>query len=125
MQTYFDDYRSWYVYIAEKLDYTEHRTMQPDYFPRNVLNSWLGSIDEAYAAIAPYKTTDPDRYDALYDRILLESLSPRYLQMAIFRTDFSEADQTAMEETFRKDCSNLGVMMLSEKKYIEGNALFS
>lgn len=125
MQTYFDDYRSWYAHIAEVLDYTGQRTMQPNYFPRNVLNSWLGSIERAYAAIERYKTTDPSRYNALHDRILLESLSPRYLQMAIFRTDFSAAEQTVMEEDFRKDCSRLGVMMLSEKKYIEGNTLFS
>lgn len=125
MQSYFDNYQTWYAYIAEQYDYVEHRTMQPEFFPRNVINTWLSYIDEAYAAIEPLKATDADLYDTLYSRILLESLSPRYLQMAIFRTDFSIAEQSEKENQFREDCSVLGVSMLSEKFYIEGNALFS
>lgn len=125
MQEYFDNYRTWYAYIAEQYDYTEHRTMVTEYYPRNVLNSWLGSIETAFREIEIYKAANPDLYEALYNRLLLESLSPRYLQMAIYRTDYTAAEQADKEAQFRRDCSLLNVIMLSEKAYIEGNALFA
>ena len=127
MGEYLDDFRTWYTYTAElsqNSGLTETKTMQSSFFPRNILVRWLDYIEQAYESIGYLSDSDPEYYQKIYDRINLESLSPRYLQMYIYRSDFSSADLAEMEENIRKDCSRLGVMMKWEHAYIEESELF-
>ena len=128
MSAFYDDFRTWYSYAANlpaNSGLTETRTMNASFFPRATLNRWLNYIEEAYTAIEPLKKEDPERYEAFSDRILLESISPRYVQMYIFGTsDFSENELDTMETQFRSDCAKLGIMMKWEHGSLEGNELF-
>ncbi len=54
-----------------------------------VLNKMISYIDEAVEAIEPLKSTDPDRYQLVYDRLMREKCSPMYILFYRFEQDMS------------------------------------
>ena len=82
------------VYDAlNKKEYWSYRTIQ----------SWLGYIDEAYAAIEKYKTADPETYTMLHDHIMIESLFPRYVLIDLYAGNYSEKELSDMRKAFIDD----------------------
>ncbi len=81
-----------------------------------LINSFLAFFDEAYEAIEPLKTTDPEKYEMLYERILLESISPRYVQLTLYSSDlYMTTDQaTQLRLQFKADCEKVGIDRFSE-----------
>ena len=51
---------------------------------KGTLLKWLGYMEQAFATIEKYKTTNPELYDKLHDRITYESLSVRYLLIDLY-----------------------------------------
>ncbi|MBR1867366.1 MAG: DUF4838 domain-containing protein [Clostridia bacterium] len=76
-------------------------------WPQGMLMDWIGYIDEAYAAIEKYATSDPTTYKKLERRIKTESIAPRYLYLTLYLND-SSAETTEMRKAFMKDMQQLG-----------------
>ncbi|MBQ8283791.1 MAG: sugar isomerase domain-containing protein [Clostridia bacterium] len=73
------------------------------------LDQLLSYVDKAYAIIEPLKTTDPTLYQTLYERINLESLMPRFVQVQYFTTEYTAAELLALRKQFLADCDALRV----------------
>lgn len=130
MKQLFDEENTWFAYLAEKygysgkISYTESNLVIEEYWPKGLLEKWLGLIDEAYKKIEHYKTTDPVLYETLRDRITLESITFRYMQIHLYELLYSDADSQEMIDTFKADCIALGITKFREGiGYIDGGDL--
>ena len=120
MKQLFDEENTWFAYLAEKygyngkVSYTENNLVIEEYWPKGLLEGWLGLIDEAYKAIEHYQKTDPNLYEKLRDRITLESITFRYMQIHLYGLLYSDVDSQEMVKTFKEDCLNLGITQYKE-----------
>ena len=78
-------------------------------FPKGYIDTMLGYFDEAYEAIEPLKNTNPTLYETLYDRICLESLTYRYLDVQIYSTYYNNQELLELRRDFKDDTMRLGV----------------
>lgn len=90
------------------------------YWNQGMLKNWLTYIDEAYAAIETLKNTDYELYKRIEERILIESVAPRYLYLSLYlESDKSyEADQ--MRKQFKSDVEFLGITEQGQGSAISG-----
>lgn len=84
------------------------------FWPKPVLEKWLDYIDEAYEAIEPLRTTDPDLYKQLSDRVCRESITVRYLYIELYGSRYAQEDLFAMRSGFKNDCTMLGINYFNE-----------
>jgi len=121
MKRLFDEENTWFAYLAEhhgytgNVSYTLSTLVKEEFWPQGLLEGWLALIDEAYAAIAPLKVSNPSLYDTLKDRITLESLTFRYMQLELYDVFYSENDVQRMKQSLKDDCTSLGVRQYSEQ----------
>jgi hypothetical protein len=87
---------------------------QTRFWPKRTLDHWLEYLDEAYAAIGGYKSSDPELYETLAKHIKLESIFLRYALISLHSGSYSESTLDEMRRSFRDDCSDLSITMLNE-----------
>ncbi len=88
---------------------------QARFWPKRMLDQWLGYIDEAYALAEPIKASDPAFYDALIKHIDLESIFIRYALATLHSGSYSSQTLAQMREGLKNDCTALNITMYSEK----------
>lgn len=132
MRQLFDEENTWFAYLAEKYDYSgkvsyiESNLVVEEYWPKGLLEGWIDLIDKALEKIEPYKTSDPVLYEKLRDRITLESISFRYMQIYLYELLYSSADRQEMIKSFKDDCMALGITQYKEGiGYADGGSLES
>ncbi len=130
MKQLFDEENTWFAYLAErygysgKVSYTTSNFVIEEYWPKGLLENWLGLIDEAYEKIEHYQQTDPALYEKLRDRINLESITFRYMQIQLYKLLYSENDSQMMIKTFKEDCLALGITQYKEGiGYVDGGKI--
>jgi hypothetical protein len=74
------------------------------FWPHHVINGFLDEFDEAFKAIEPLKEKDPERYQALYDRINVETMAYRYITLMLYSSKYSQSELRAMQIAFKNDC---------------------
>ena len=117
MKDLLDEQREWMVHLYTDLGlegYIWDNLLDDRYWSFNQLERYLGRIDLAYEAIEPLRETDPTRYAELYDRILLESIQFRYLQLQLYATEFSATELREARMEFRADFERLQLTSQSE-----------
>ncbi|MBO4594575.1 MAG: DUF4838 domain-containing protein [Clostridia bacterium] len=87
--------------------YSGPNLLSEEYWPKNTLEKWMDIFSEAYAAVEKYKESDPELYSVLYDRICLESLSPRMMYISIYQNSLAPETLTNMMREFAKDATRL------------------
>lgn len=117
MRRYFDEMRLWYVHLYEDENVSGqcgYTINEAQFWPQNLLLGWQECIDEAYAAIAKYETSDPELYAKLYDRISLEEISVRYLLIEHYSGLYGTMELDSMKEEFYSEWYRLGLTTDSE-----------
>lgn len=117
MQALFESWREWLGYAYDAYGYIGligEDKLNARVFPKNVLETWLNYIDEAYAAIEPLKTTDPARYNTLYVRIKTESIAFNYVQLMVHKDKFSVDGYRQLYLDFKADCAQCDVLLYNE-----------
>lgn len=118
MMKYFNSYRAWYAYLAAEEGFsgyvTETILLQRNYFPQGILNEWLGYLEEAQESIKSLENTDQALYKLLNDRILLETISVRYLIIELYSVYYSTSEIEVMISTLKNDAMRLGVVQFNE-----------
>jgi hypothetical protein len=132
MKQLFDEENTWFAYLAEKygyngkVSYTESNFVVEEYWPKGLLEGWLALIDEAYKKIEHYQKTDPILYEKLRDRITLESITFRYMQIKLYKLLYSDVDSQEMIKSFKTDCIALGITQYREGiGYVDGGTIAS
>lgn len=83
-----------------------------EYWPRLLIEDMLDVIDQAYASIEKYKTTNPTLYNNLVKRITKESIFPRYVLCTHFGDYYADIYQ--IRASFRDDWNALGFSIYKE-----------
>lgn len=89
------------------------------FWPKRYLVGQLEAMEEAKKAIEHYKTTDAELYQAIYDSIVCETISPRYLLLDLYFNTFSTVELAKFKEEFKNDVNRLDFNMMSEQATIE------
>lgn len=82
------------------------------YFEKETLDSWLSNINAAIASISALKTTDEERYNELYDRIILERISVYYMMAELYPTEYTNIDE--IKAAVKTDCAAFGIEIWSK-----------
>ncbi|PWM75291.1 MAG: hypothetical protein DBX59_02360 [Bacillota bacterium] len=85
------------------------------YWPKSFLNNMLDVMEGAREKIEKYKTEDPVRYEQIDTEIDCETISPRYLLVALHSDSYRQSDWAELKGNFVKDVRRLNFNMLSEK----------
>ena len=86
-----------------------------EYWPKGLLDRWLGYIDDAYAKIDDYKYSDATLFKVLTNNIKLESIFPRYAEIVHHGGKFADAELIEMKTSFINDCAALNVTHYADK----------
>ena len=120
MRRLYDEENTWFAHLASDygytgaVSYTKATLLLEEYWPQGLLEGWLRIIDDAYAAIAPLKVSNPSLYDTLQKRIKAESIAFRYMQIEMYSIYYSATEVANMKESLIKDCKEIGVRQYSE-----------
>ena len=114
--------REWMAYTDDVLGRSgvisrSGNAMSKDYWPKNVLTGFLEYIDRAYEAIDGLKKTDPKRYSVVYDRILTESITYRYLLLANYKSSYI-VEFEDMKQQLINDAKHLGYTQVKNGRQI-------
>ena len=90
------------------------------FWPKRYLVEQLEKMDEAKALIAHYEEADPELYQAIYDSIVCETISPRYLLLELYKGTFAEKELAAFKNEFKSDVTRLDFDMISEQLSMDG-----
>ena len=122
MRRYFDDLRLWFNHQENYLGISGSiygNTQTRKFWPKGVLDGFMRSIEDAESAIAPLAQTDSYAYNAINDRIALESISVRYLLIKIYSSDYGETELYELKKGLKNDLIRLGVSRLREQATID------
>ena len=102
MYKFFEEYRAWFAWLAEntELDWlylTEQQQADRNNWPYALLKQWIDYIYEAEDIISRYKTEDPALYKKLHTRIMLESVTVRYLMLRNYNGRLDDKNAFALE----------------------------
>lgn len=117
MSELFDLFRMQSAYIEETKNITGgiyNDNIKTDLWPQSTLKAILAKVDEAYKAIEPLKANDPEEYEALYDRICLESIAYRYLYIQLYEGRMTTVEANEEKLSFKEDCTRLNVTKVKE-----------
>jgi len=91
-----------------------------EHYPYSVIKSFIDYIDQAYADIEILKTTDPDMYEVIKDRIDVEGIAHYYVLMKLYK-DAENIPYTPEEKELYK---NRAIDLL-EKRTMSGGLTVS
>lgn len=124
MRAYFDELQAHLKYLeeaypAEINGNIYNNIAQIRFWPKRTLDHWADYIEEAYSAIEKYKASDPALYETLKKHIKLESIFIRYAQVSLHLGSYSADMLQEMRRSFKEDCAELFITMLSEAKSLD------
>lgn len=122
MQELFTQEREWMTHVYADTDATGdifEQMMDEKFWSYQQIKGYLNLIDQAYEDIEPLKTSNPERYQKLYERILLESMQFRYIMICLFQTEFEEAELIEEKMSFRTHFEMLKMASHAEWKDID------
>ena len=90
------------------------------FWPKGYLDGQLSLMEDAKQAIQIYKDSDPAVYQAIYDSIVCETISPRYLLLELYKNRFSKLELAEFKAAFKADTNRLGFDKLSEHVGLSG-----
>ena len=128
MRKMFDEIQLWmrtmqYEYPVEFGSGIYANISQQKFWPKRVLDRWLGYIDDAYAAAEQYRDTDPELYDRVRQHIRIESVFPKFALATLHAGKFSDEELLRLRMEVKVDCEELNIRKVQE--HIEITTVFS
>ena len=118
MRKYFEEFRAHSQYLEDEMNYIGNCYLEPldqKYWPKTLLERWIGYCDQASEDLEALKEKDPILYKIYRDNIVLESISPRYLLLDLWSNRFGESELKDMRNQFRNDCLACEITQYAEK----------
>jgi hypothetical protein len=94
--------------------------MEEKYWPKRYLDTQLSKMEEAKQQIEKYQTTDPSLYKEIYDSIVCETISLRYIMLELYSTSFDKQALANFKQDFKYDTNRLDFNMISEPENMDG-----
>ena len=115
-------YNTWFEYLKTEKNLPgpySNNIITTQYWPKGVVDTMLGFFDEAYKAIEPLKQTDPTLYARLYDRICIETLVYRKIDITLYFTQYSDSELLDLKMSFKQDVNRIGISRYNEQLTID------
>ncbi len=121
MRKLFDAHRARMAYCVNSgvISASTYNLLTGDIYLYALLRCLDEYIDEAYKAIESLKETDETLYDVLYDRICLESLCTRFIDIELWSKYYTAEELLAEKVSFKADCIRLRVDRHRESVTVE------
>ena len=125
MKKFFNEYRAYFCYLREEFGFKggigdlPNLFKTPKHWPYMRIQRFLDYIDMAYNEIEPLKTSDPEKYAILYSRINKESLTWRYLEVAIYPETYDTVTLELVQSELVADCISCGLTKSNEYQAIQ------
>lgn len=94
--------------------------MEERYWPKRYLDTQLARMEEAKKLIEKYQTEDPSLYKEIYDSIVCETISLRYIMLELYKTSFDKETLAKFKQEFKDDTNRLDFNMISEPESMNG-----
>lgn len=115
MRKLFDSMREHYSHFYDiPRQNTNQLNEKPEYFPLELLQEWYGYIKEAIKMLTPPFGPLCPNYPAVYDRIILESITVRYLILKIYPQAFTNEEMVEEHRTLKDDIRRMGIKFYNE-----------
>lgn len=119
----FNIYNNWFAYLLNERDipgtYTDDKAVNPINYPKEFIDDMLAAFDEAYDSITELKENNKELYKTLYDRICLETLVYRYMDIAYHGDKMDKVTLLNKKLSFKEDATRLNISLWCEWKKIE------
>ena len=121
MRKYFDEWRMQAIIQHDVVGYSGMDTIYRDvvkreYWPKQLLERWIGYMDKAMESIEVYKETNLMLYRQLYNHIAAERIDLYYLYVEIYSNEIDVTLKDSYKLLVRDDANNIGL------KYFRENA---
>lgn len=121
MMEYYNFYRYYLQYLEDEYDVTVGKIFthlyKAEYWSDSTLQYMIDVLDRAVEKLEPLKTTDPERYQTLFDRIRLERLTPIYLFFRLRMSSLTQAQKEEYLADFIKYTEQFGINESAESVY--------
>ena len=88
--------------------------LEEKYWPKRYLDTQLAKMEEAKKLIEKYQTEDPSLYKEIYESIVCETISLRYIMLELYSTSFDKQALAEFKRAFKDDTNRLDFNMISE-----------
>lgn len=122
MREMFDFLRSYYMMLHETdvIDGKFWQYVREDIYPVGVVEFLKSKIDAAYSAIEPLKNKDVEKYNVMRDKILLESMFVRYVDIQLYGANAAnDAELISIKNQFKFDCEKLRITRRGDGRNID------
>ena len=124
MKEIYLDYVTYHSYLGAEIGVGLKRNHQDTQlteknYPYATVRAYLDKFKRAYESIAHLKINDPELYQQLYDRISLEELSYRYIEIHLYPHKYEYNQLRQMKEDLISECKRLRVTQFSETAGID------
>jgi hypothetical protein len=110
-------YNTWFEYLKTEKNIPgpyKNDLIKTEYWPKGIVNTMLGYFEDAYDAIEPLKNSDYALYEKLYDRICMETLPYRKIDLTLYFTYYNDKEIEQLRQSFKNDVTRLGITMYRE-----------
>ena len=119
MMQIFQEQRARYAYNLEHEGLTVARSCyvtltEEKYWPKNLLDRWVGLYDDAFAAISSLQYTDPEKYELYSKNIRMERLSIYYSMVTIHENKYSKEYMWEVKNECKDIAALAGIIKLAE-----------
>ncbi len=126
MYEFFMQERAHFDYLSETIpdivaDIRTDKMLNSDYWPKQTLLGWLDLMDEAQKKAEVIKERDRALYEKVSERIMIESISIRYLYYKLYAGELSSAEYDAIRNGVVHDCQKIGFTRWNEHDWTLSN----
>lgn len=118
MMSYYNSFRVQSKLCADKYYTLSHATymrlLDRNYWPKDLLETWLGNIDQAFKDIEYLKKVDLKLYNEYYRHIAVERIGVYYLVIELYSTSFNADFIEQIKMQFKNDCNTYGIVLYGE-----------
>lgn len=118
MRKYYDEYRvqSKYATDAGIMSATGvyGKVIDRGYFPKNLVERWIGYCDQAIQDISYLKQVDMEEYVKIYNHIITERVSLYYMTVQLYEGEYPDEYINNIKNQCRKDCETVGISACAE-----------
>lgn len=83
-------------------------------WPITLIHSYQGLFNQAYDAIDHVKRTDPEEYEVLFRKIMIEEMFLRYVNCSLYLNYYSDTEKAQMIDEFEEYATRYGFKNYSE-----------
>ena len=122
IKEYVDLYRSWIAYYEDSQEIEYDASADGLYnnarLPKKLMDKLVDLVEQGYAAIEEYKTSDPEKYENLKDKLDKEMVMPFYARLRLYSSSYSNEKKVEMLDELQRITLKFNILLHDQGKTI-------